>query len=121
LLTKDSALYFLDIAFAFPAFYNLNRWLHIPTADTVNNFGGMGDLAYRGRDIRRPLVSVPAGNFTGCISNNKFWGPYSEEIVVHPGTGVLMYTWYYDGGFSPSQYKHGPKRQVSALTSHHLF
>jgi hypothetical protein len=121
LLTTDSALLLLDIAFANPPYYVLNRWLHHPATDTVNNFGSVGDLAYWGRDIRVPVVSVPAGNFTGCISNNKFWGVYSEEIVVKPGTGVLKYTWYYNSVFPPNQYKHGPKRQVSVLTAFHLF
>ncbi|MBL7728344.1 MAG: hypothetical protein JNM68_11695 [Dinghuibacter sp.] len=121
-LTTDSVVYFLDIPNLFPPVFRLNRWLHIPAADTIARTANLSDVAYMERNIRLPgAVTVPAGSYTGCISISKFWGTYSETMTIKPGTGIIAYRLYDAGALPPYLFTHGAVRQVSVLTSFQVF
>lgn len=133
--TTDSLLYSLQAAFAVPTYFQADTWAgyraagypmpHPPATgprntDTLFTMNAVSDMAYMEKTFPyHETVNVPAGSYSDCIGFHKFLNITSEQMIFKPGVGMVKYISYYSN-FS-SMFSYGSVKQVSVLTSYHLF
>lgn len=138
LYTTDSILYTIAPAFITPPFYEHYPWAGYRAAgypdrrspvygpagtDSIFTYNVYTDIAYQEKIINyQQPITVPAGSYSNCTGFLKRmrWSP--DEMIFKPGLGMIKYIVYYDAPpGSYSLFPTGPVKQVSVLTSYHLF
>lgn len=133
--TTDSLLYSIQIAFAIPAYFEGDTWAGYRAAgypmprpiiadprytDTLFTMNAVSDMAYMEKVFTcKEIITVPSGSYKDCIAVHKFLYPASEQMIFKPGVGMVKFISYYGG--SGGMFSYGAVKQVSVLTSYHLF
>lgn len=134
--TTDSLLYSIQTAFTSPAYLQGNTWAGYRAAgyprprpiiadprytDTLFTMNAVSDMAYMEKVFTyNEIITVPSGSYKDCIGVHKFlYTPFSDQLIFKPGLGMVKYISYYDG--SGAMFSYGAVKQVSVLTSYHLF